>query len=96
MLYNNLSLPCVALATVTGKRGFFCSEYQLSAGYLQFLFTATIESLNTGVLCSEKLSVALQFPPQGIGERDFICEWFAVLFPLGLLLLRFSKTYLCL
>lgn len=63
----------------------FCSECQLCAAYLHFLFSATINSLKISGPCNEKLPVALQFPthpPQGIGERGFVSEWFAVLFPL--------------
>lgn len=77
---------------VIGKGGFSSSEYQLSAWYLNILLTATTKSLETTVLCSEQLSVALQFPPQGVGERGFSCESSALLFSLVLLLPIFSKT----
>lgn len=78
MIYNNVSLPCAALGTETYRAERFFAL--MPAGYLHFLLTPTIKSLETSVLCTEMLSVAQQFLPQGTRERNFICEWFAVLF----------------
>lgn len=79
MIYNNVSLLCAVLGTETyGAERLFCTNTSWVLAVLVDPHHQVPQ--NHSVLCTEMLSVAQWFLPQGTRERSFIHEWFAVLF----------------